>query len=69
MDFLKYNRDALEQAKIVVFGEEGHAVVNFTKLSMLLVGAIRQLGDRVCYLETGRYPDSTPQLNYSEMDE
>lgn len=53
MDFLKYNRDALERARIVSFGEEGHAVVNFTKLSMLLVGAIRQLSGRLNMLESG----------------
>ncbi len=53
-DFLKYNHDALEQAGVVHFDREapGHAMLNTTRLSMLLVGALRQLGGRVDQLET-----------------
>jgi len=47
-DFLRYNRAGLEQAGIVHFGDTpGHAMVNFTRLSMLLVGAIGQLATRL----------------------
>jgi len=43
-DFLQYNRADLERAGIVHFDDTpGHAMVNFTRLSMLLVGAIGQL--------------------------
>jgi len=58
-DFLRYNRDALERARIVNFGDNGKAMVNFTRLSMLLVGAVRQLGDRLALVE-GRGPPGLP---------
>jgi hypothetical protein len=45
--FLQYNRDDLERAGIVHFGEPGHAMVNFTRLDMLLVGAIQQIATRL----------------------
>ena len=49
IEFLKYNRRALEKAGIVHFDQEhlGHAFVNFTRLAMLLVGAVRQLNQKV----------------------
>jgi hypothetical protein len=52
-DFLKYNQRALEDAGIVHFDHEnpGHAMVNFTRLSMLLTGAILQLSQRQVALE------------------
>lgn len=53
VDFLQYNHDALEAAGIVRFDREnpGHAMVNTTKLSMALVGAIRQTNARMDALE------------------
>lgn len=53
VDFLQYNHDALEAAGIVHFDREnpGHAMVNTTKLSMALVGAIRQVNSRMDALE------------------
>jgi hypothetical protein len=41
-EFLKYNREALEKARLVTFNEDGHHFVNMSKLTMLLTGAIRQ---------------------------
>lgn len=50
-DFLKYNRAALEQTKLVSFndapGEDGRPFVNMSRLAMLMVGAIRQVGNQV----------------------
>jgi hypothetical protein len=48
--FLSYNRAALEQSKIVTFNDDGHPFVNMSKLTMLLVGAARQLGLEVAAL-------------------
>lgn len=52
-EFLQYNHEALEKAGIVHFDREapGHAMLNTTRLSMLLTGALRQLGGRVGKLE------------------
>jgi hypothetical protein len=41
-EFLKYNRAALERAKLVTFNDDGHHFVNMSKLAMLLTGAVRQ---------------------------
>lgn len=48
VDFLRYNHDDLERAGIVHFDRDnpGHAMVNQTKLSMLLVGGLRQVAAR-----------------------
>lgn len=53
VDFLKYNHAALENAGVVHFDREqsGHAMVNFTRLSMLLVGALQQIGARITQME------------------
>jgi hypothetical protein len=53
VDFLQYNHDALEQAGLVHFDRDnpGHAMVNTTKLSMALVGALRQIHGRMDRLE------------------
>lgn len=52
-EFLGYGREELERSKIVAFDRQnaGHAMVNTTRLSMLLVGALRQLAGRVQGLE------------------
>jgi hypothetical protein len=41
-EFLKYRREALEAARLVVFNEDGHPFVNMSRLAMLLTGAVRQ---------------------------
>jgi hypothetical protein len=41
-EFLKYNRAALERARLVTFNDDGHHFVNMSKLAMLLTGAVRQ---------------------------
>jgi len=48
-DFLQYNRGDLERIGIVHFDDTnpGHAMVNFTRLSMLLVGALRQMDAKI----------------------
>ena len=53
VDFLQYNHAALESAGVVHFDRDnpGHAMVNTTKLSMALVGAVRQMGARLDALE------------------
>jgi hypothetical protein len=52
--FLHQYREELQAAKIANFegAEEGHAMVNFTRLAFLLVGACRQLGRQKADLET-----------------
>jgi hypothetical protein len=43
-DWMTYNRDALAASQLVTFNDDGHHFVNFTRLSMALCGAVRQLG-------------------------
>lgn len=43
-DVLESNRDALERSRIVSFNDDGQNFVNWSRMSMLLVGAVRQLG-------------------------
>jgi hypothetical protein len=52
-EFLQYNKSALEGAGIVRFDQEapGHAMLNTTRLSMLLVGALRQMNGRLEAIE------------------
>ncbi len=45
--FLSQNRGVLEAARLVDFNDDGHHFVNMSRLSMLLVGAVRQLGSRL----------------------
>jgi len=53
VDFLQYNHAALEDAGLVHFDADapGHAMVNTTRLSMALVGALQQMGDRIDMIE------------------
>jgi len=53
-EFLSEQRGELERLGIVHFDVEnpGHAMVNTTRLSMLLVGAIRQMSQKLQQLET-----------------
>ncbi len=50
-DFLRYNREHLERVKLVTFNEDGHHFVNMSRLTMLLVGAVRQASDRLAAVE------------------
>jgi hypothetical protein len=50
-EFLVFNREKLERLKLVTFNEDGHHFVNMSKLSMLLVGAVRQLAQRIAQVE------------------
>jgi hypothetical protein len=49
--FLEANRGRLETLKLVTFNEDGHHFVNWSRTTMLLVGAVRQLGTRLLGLE------------------
>lgn len=47
-EFLKYGREALKEAGLVTFDDEaGHHFVNMSRLTMVNVGAIRQLAARL----------------------
>ena len=60
-------RDELQQAKIVDSYDdtEGRTMVNFTRLTMLLVGACRQMGARLAVTET-RLASAESRLALSE---
>lgn len=49
--FLEANRARLEALKLVTFNEDGHHFINWSRTTMLLIGAVRQLGARVLGLE------------------
>jgi hypothetical protein len=49
--WLEQSREPLERLRLVTFNEDGHHFINMTKLTMLLTGAARQLGERVADLE------------------
>jgi hypothetical protein len=71
-NFLEYNKDALERARLVTFDRTGagHHFVNMSKLTMLHTGAIRQLARRLQVCETALVSAgiSPPQL-YGGKDE
>jgi hypothetical protein len=49
---LKKYRRTLEAAGIVTFNRNGHHFVNWSRFHMLMIGAVRQTGERVRALET-----------------
>jgi hypothetical protein len=49
--FLEANRARLEALKLVTFNEDGHHFINWSRTTMLLVGAVRQLATRMLGLE------------------
>jgi hypothetical protein len=49
--WLTQSRDELERLKLVTFGDDGHNFINLTRMHMLEVGAIRQMGERLERLE------------------
>lgn len=54
--WLKTNRAQLEKLKLVTFNRDGHHFVNMSRLTMLLVGAMRQIGERMEQLENEKRP-------------
>jgi hypothetical protein len=52
-EYIEAHRETLEKAKLVTFNDDGHHFVNMSRLSMLLVGAVRQMGQKNADL-TGR---------------
>ena len=50
-EFLNTNRQRLEQLRLVTFNSDGHHFVNMSRLTMLLVGAVRQTNQRLARLE------------------
>lgn len=53
--FLTSNREKLEALKLVSFNDDGHHFVNMSKLTMLLVGAVRQ--------QAAKYEEVLSRLN------
>ncbi len=53
-EFLRYNQAALQRAGVVNFYDSSstRAMLNTTRLSMLLCGAVKQLGHRLKVTET-----------------
>ena len=49
-EFVRYNRAHLQKHKLVEFNEDGHHFVNMSRLSMVLVGAVRQAGEQITAL-------------------
>jgi hypothetical protein len=49
--WLAQSRDELERLKLVTFNEDGHHFVNWSRMHMLEVGALRQMGARLERLE------------------
>jgi len=45
-------RGPLERARLVTFNEDGHHFVNMSRLTMALVGAVRQVSDRLVLAES-----------------
>lgn len=54
--WLDYRRSALEEARLVTFNGDGHHFVNMSRLTMLLVGAVRQQGLRLREIERRLLP-------------
>jgi hypothetical protein len=49
--WLAQSRDELERLKLVTFNEDGHHFVNWSRMHMLEVGALRQMGARLERME------------------
>jgi hypothetical protein len=49
--WIEYARPVLEKTGVVTYNEDGHHYVATRRLNMLQIDAIRQLSDRVRYLE------------------
>jgi hypothetical protein len=51
VDWLERSRDPLERLKLVTFNDDGHHFVNWSRVHMLAIGALRQLAQRIAALE------------------
>lgn len=51
VQWLKKDRSTLEQMRLVSFNDDGHHFVNMSRLQMLTVGAVQQVGTRQQLLE------------------
>lgn len=62
--FVKVNRRKLEELRLVKFNRDGHHFVNMSRLTMLLTGAMRQLGERFAsaWAEVGELRESVTLL-------
>lgn len=49
--WLEQSRDDLERLDLVTFNADGHHFVNWSRMHMLEVGALRQIGERLEHLE------------------
>jgi hypothetical protein len=58
--FLETNRARLEALKLVTFNADGHHFVNMSRLTMLLVGAVRQANMRIDRMVTALIAGGTP---------
>lgn len=59
--FLRANRRKLEALKLVTFNRDGHHFVNMSRLTMLLVGAVRQQSGRIDRLVEALVAAGTPR--------
>lgn len=50
--YLEEHRESLERGRFVTFNADGHHFINWTRTHMLVIGAVRQLGARLNFLET-----------------
>ena len=46
-EWLEQDRAPLEAARVVTFNDDGHHFVNWSRANMLVIGAVRQLGQRL----------------------
>lgn len=46
-EWLAQDRTPLEAARIVTFNDDGHHFINWSRANMLVIGAVRQLGDKI----------------------
>lgn len=59
--WLEQDRAPLEAARIVTFNPDGHHFINWSRASMLLIGAVRQMADRIQAL-AGELADNRAML-------
>ena len=55
LSLLEKHRDTLTRMNLVAFNDDGHHFVNWSRLNMLLIGAIRQQANRLRKLEDAVY--------------
>lgn len=50
-EWMEEKRDILERQRLVTFNDDGHHFVNMSRLTMLLTGAVRQIGEQMRRIE------------------